>query len=1099
MIQFLLSRDSGSLWERTARQLQESYRAGHQVLLMVPEQYTLQAERDALLTLEAPGYFRLQVMSPSRLMARVFDRAGRDERVMVDERGQAMTLARALWALKDDLQYYGNARGKPGFAQKLLEAISELKSAGLSPEDLQGWLTEHGGNAKMHDLSLLYAAYEQAMAGQLADAADIEQDMLRRLETSGLYQGFHVLVYGFDLLTPPIRRLVTALAGRAGLALVALVAPGPGEEDADAFEPVTMSLGLLMRELDDKGIAWGQETLPARDADTLPALKHLRSQLLRLRQQVYQEPPEGLRLYAGKTPHEEVRRAAQQIHAQLAQGEDPRGIAVYYTQELYAPIVASVLKDYGIPHFVSGKQPLLAQPLVRCLLDALRCVQAAVWRPLDVFSYIKSPFSPLTGEEAWQLENYARRSGVRGKSWTLPFTRGSEEEKSAMEPLRIKAIGPVVSLRDGLSRARSAAASIAAVTGFLEDIQAQEKVGLLNERYSEMGLQEEAQRQRQVWEQLMGLFEQMQQLLGQERIPLGRFAEWLEMGLSLTALAALPPQQRSVQAGLLGQLMTRQPHSVYILGLNNGVLNAQEETLIADRERAAIQETLGTQLNLPLKGREDVRFLDLWKAVSAAGQGLHLSYALSDDQGKAMAPLIQLTRIKRMFPKLLEEGGAVFTLREPYPATPMVALDEIAALLPTEALSGPWRTAWAWLLDAPGFRNQAWAVLRATLGDDPGKQLDRKTARSLLKAGQVSVSRLERYASCPFRHFVEYGLAPLEREEWEVRRNELGIFCHAAMDGFVRQAGSSPRWAEMDREQAEAMMDTVLDDLTLGWEDKPWADTPRARQYAQSAKNICRRMAWSLTEARAHTDFSPLGSEMRFGMGDGLPPLEIVLEDGSVLLLKGTIDRVDTAAQEDGSRLLRVIDYKTGNVQFTGGDLEAGVQLQLMLYLATALTHVKDTSPAGALYQPLSNPLVEAASAEEALKKSREKLRLDGVLLEDADSLRKMDSGEPPLTLARLIKKDGEPKESGRLLSPEEMDALIDFALRRARELAQQIFSGIITRAPLIDSKNRAACSQCSYQGICRTETLAQERLKRRVRKVSLKELAQESLQDGGN
>lgn len=1089
---------AGPLWDQAARTLKASYDQGQQSLLLVPDQMTLQAERDMLGALESKGFFRLQVLSPSRLATRVFDRLGRGERVMIDERGQAMTLARTIWSLRDELRYYGSSRGRPGFVRKLAEAISEFKAAGLSARDLVQWLdAQQDEHSKLRDLAALYEAYEQSMAGQLADREDRDFEMLRRLEAGRLFAGHDVVVHGFDLLTPPLIRLICVLAGQADSLMVTLVTDREADPDGSAFGPVYRSVSHLQEDLDALGLPWSQRSLPARPQPRPAALEHLRRQLLRLRPMPFEGFPEGLRLYAGKTPHEEVRRVAQLIHDQLSRGDDPRGIAVYYARDSYAALLPGVLRDYGIPHFVADKQPVLAQALVRCLLDALRCIQNAAWRPADVYSYLKSPYSPLTGPEAWQLENYGRAYGIRGRMWTRAFTRGREEERQAAEELRRHAITPVDRMREGLFKARSAAASIQAVLQFLEDIQAEQTVLALDAQLQAQGLLEEAQRERQVWEQLMGLFEQMDQLLGAQRIPLGRFAEWLEAGLSMTTLSAVPPLQHSVQAGALGQLMAREPHSVYILGLNNGVLSVSEDSLLANGERERVAGGLNTRLNLPLPEREAIRQLDWWKAASAASSRLHLSYALSDDQGTALAPLIELIRVKRMFPQLVEEGGVLSALREPLPATPEVALDELAVRLAAGDLDLPWRQAWAWLLSSPDWQAQARAVLAAALGDGlPQPELSLRAARVFRRDDVVSVSRLESYAGCPFRHFVAYGLSPVEREEWALEARDLGTFYHAAMDGFVRLVKDDPSWRGMDREQAQQTMDSVLEDLTRGWEDAPWADTARARHAARSATNICRRMAWALTEGRAVSGFAPWGSEVRFGPGEDLPALEIHLEDGGILRLRGTIDRVDTAVLDDKLTLVRVIDYKSGWNAPSGGDLEAGVQLQLMLYLRTALDLLSGSLPAGAFYQRLADPLVTASEEEQAIRKGQEALRLEGVLLEEPRVIRLMDGAEPPVTLTRLLKNDGQPveKQRQRLLSAGQLRELMDLAQERTAQLAQEIFKGRIIRSPLVRADGRAECVFCVYQGICRTEKITREPLRRHSRKISMKALAQERL-----
>lgn len=1094
MISILTSR-SGDLWSLAAQRLKSSYESGREVVLLVPDQATLQAERDALQALQVAGFFRLQVLSPSRLSSYVFDRAGRDARSLIDERGQALTMARVLEDSQQQLAWYGSARAKPGFTQLLVQAIKELKGAGLSPQDVLDHVNAEGqDNPRLRDLALLYAAYEQALEGQLADREDREQEMLRRLEASTLFAGADLIVHGFDLFTPPLIRLITALCKRTASCLITLVTDRLTAPDGAAFMPVQQSLVYLTRALQEEGLAWEQQVVEAGPGSQPAALQHLQQQLLRPQQLPFASFPEGLFLYAAKTPHEEIRWVAQRIHAQLRRGDDPAGIAVYLAQDSYAALLPGVFSAYGLPHHLARKEPLLDQALVRCLLDALRCIQAAAWRPLDVFSYLKSPYSPLAPEMAWQLENYARAYGIRGRRWTQPFTRGKEEDLPALEALRLAAISPIDRLRQGLVQARSTAASIQAVLDFLSELGAQDRVLALEERYQQLGLMEEAQRACQVWDQLMGLFEQMEQLLGQQRVPLGRFAQWLEAGLSMSSLSALPPLKHSVQAGALGQLMLRRPHSVYILGLNAGALSAADEGLLGDKDREQLQEGLHTQLNLPLADKERMRLLDLWKAVAGAGSSLHLSYALSDDLGAALSPLMEIHRIKKLFPQLVEEGGPLAQLREPWPATPRVALEEAAALLATGQMSPPFLAAWDYLKKHPDWAAQAAGIQAALVGDAPDKRLAPGLADKLYPAGSMSVSRLETFAGCPFKHFVDYGLRPEERKEWAVQAVDLGSFCHAAMDGFSKKLQAEPDLAPQSREDSDRLMNQVLEGLTAGWEEAPWADTRRAQHRAQGVKDICRRMAWSLAENAAHSAFQTASSELNFGLGEGLPALAIQLTDGRVLRLRGTIDRLDTAVLDNQLQYLRIVDYKTGYAQLQGGELEAGVQLQLLLYLKAALSHMQGLLPAGAFYQRLADPLVKAQDEQKAQIEVRKKLRLAGIMLQEPLVVRGLDQGQPPLSLADYIKKDGSLVDSDSLLSHEQLNALMELAVRRAGELASQIFSGLISRTPLIRAGGRAECDYCMYQGICRLDKLSQEPLRRRSRKIKVKELAQELL-----
>jgi ATP-dependent helicase/nuclease subunit B len=1071
------------LWKALAQEVAGAYHEGLEAVLLVPEQYTLKAERDMLDALKVPGFFRLHVLSPSRFESRVIDRLGQGEGSRIDERGKLLTMARAARRSQDKLTYYAGVTGQTGFAGKVTEAVTEIKAAGISPEQL----AEAGeGPGKLTDLALLYAEYERLLAGRSVDHEDIQRDVLARFGASDLFQGAAFFVYGFDLLTEPLIRLIAACAARASRMLVALVMDKPEASDGDAFMPVRRSLMHLVQALEEAGIPHQSAWL--EDDHHLPAdLSHLERHLLSPGRVPFAGRPEHISLYAARTPYAEVRWVAQRILMALRGGMPAEEIVVVLADPAgYGRLLPGVFQDYRIPHYLAEKEPILGHSLVRCLISALECIKAGAWQQEDVFDYIKSPFSPLSREEAWALENYALAWGIHGKRWTRPFTR--EDEAEALEPIRARAIGPVDSLRARLAAARSAAQSLEAVIGFLEEIAAYEQVVALEKTLLEKGMQAEAVRTRQVWDKLCGLFEQMDELLGEERIPMNQFPMWLKAALSMTELSALPPQEDCVQVGGLGQLLPGSPRMVFVLGLNSGVLSLGEETLVNDAEREVLEKTFRVRMDLPQGDKEGMRQLDLWKTLSAARDSLHMSYALSDEEGKALSPLSQLSHIRGLFPGLVEEGGAVGSLRETRPLAPVPALDELAGLLKEGELPEAWQEAWAWLAQEEEYATLARALPDAIQGDAPRKRLDEADARALFMADTVSVSRLETYASCPFMHFVTYGLRPQERREWAVQPADYGSFCHRAMEGFGKRAAENPAWPRIADSQVDALMEETLAPLTEDWEQTPFSDTPRARHMSENYVNVCRHMARVMTEAARVSAFEPAGFELRFGSGGQLPPVVLDLPGGGSLKLKGVIDRADMAHHQ-GQRYLRVIDYKTGRNALDAAEVEAGSQLALLMYLFAARANRADLLPAGAFYQLLDDPLVRADNADAAQKEALKALRLSGVMLSDSAVIRLMDEAEPPYSLMKLTKKDGQPMDKDFLLSLEGMERLISLAADTAARLAWEITSGVIDRSPLVNARRRAACAFCRYQGICRLDNLHTEKAKRILTKRKFADL----------
>ena len=209
----------GGNQEALRRELLRMAAPGGRMIVIVPEQYTLQTERELMDGLDLPGFFDLEVLSPSRLTERVFALAGSGGQVRIDARGKQLTLARALLKCKKDLKYYESAIDRQGFIERIGTLIAALKQAQVSPEALRAHaeaMKEGASRDKLTDLSLLYAEYESRLSGQFVDGEDVLEDMLRRLPDSGVARNARAAVYGFDVLTGQMNRLLLSLARQSG-------------------------------------------------------------------------------------------------------------------------------------------------------------------------------------------------------------------------------------------------------------------------------------------------------------------------------------------------------------------------------------------------------------------------------------------------------------------------------------------------------------------------------------------------------------------------------------------------------------------------------------------------------------------------------------------------------------------------------------------------------------------------------------------------------------------------------------------------------------------------------------------------------------------
>jgi len=224
------------------------------------------------------------------------------------------------------------------------------------------------------------------------------------------------------------------------------------------------------------------------------------------------------------------------------------------------------------------------------------------------------------------------------------------------------------------------------------------------------------------------------------------------------------------------------------------------------------------------------------------------------------------------------------------------------------------------------------------------------------------------------------------------------------------------------------------------------------------------------------SQFEPVGFEVGFGDGEGLPPIPIPNSRINAIL-RGFVDRVDVW-QSPGSSYYRVVDYKTGRKDFDYCDVFNGVGLQMLLYLF-ALRSSDDPAlgrhpvPAGVQYFPARVPYLSTDTSldeETAHKERSPQWKRRGLLLQDEAVLQAMEPGEKPQRLCYTIRKDG--SYSGDLADRDQMKLLEKYVFQVLKALVEDIASGTVDPNPYTRGSSHSACAFCPYGSICHEATV---------------------------
>ena len=341
----------------------------------------------------------------------------------------------------------------------------------------------------------------------------------------------------------------------------------------------------------------------------------------------------------------------------------------------------------------------------------------------------------------------------------------------------------------------------------------------------------------------------------------------------------------------------------------------------------------------------------------------------------------------------------------------------------------------------------------------------------------MSASRMDKYKSCHFAYFLQYGLKANPRRRAGFDAPVYGTFVHYVLEHVLKGAkkrGGVPNCTGEDIRDLTRQAVTDYVNTQLGGMEH---QTPRFRYLFRRLQAGVQAVVENVTDELRSSDFQPIFFELGFGTGDELPPVE-VRSDGVTLRVSGFVDRVD-GWEKDGRLYLRVVDYKTGRKSFDLTEVWNGLGLQMLLYLFTLedkgerLTGLPPV-PAGVLYLPARDALLPGSRAMgEAERRALmdKELKRNGLILADSDVIDAMEHGEDGMRFLPLkVSKRTGAITGDALVTAERLGKLKRHTQRVLEDICREIAAGNIDADPFWRGPAKNACLYCDYRQVCQFE-----------------------------
>ena len=1077
MLRFIIGKagtgKTAAIYEELRRAV-EARRRGR--ILLVPEQYSHEAERELCSICGDSLSLTAEVLSFTGLARRVAQEKGGLAAPLLDKGGRLLCMALALDAAGPRLQVYGGARQKAELQTLLLSAVDELKTSCVTAQQLSEAAERCGGGLgqKLQDMALILEAYDAVVSNGHADPSDRLSLLARQIEEGALGPENAVYVDGFLDFTYQEHAVLAALLRRGVSLTVCLTMDGPyGEEEIFALSRAAFRrLAAQAKEL-------GQEVRVdqlRQEGGKAPALRFFADEMFRYGGERYAGESACLRLgYAESISAECEAAAARVLELVREDGCRWRDIAVAVRGfEDYRATLENVFRHYGIPLFVARRSELLQKPLP-ALISLAYDITGAGWDVDDVISYLGTGLTGLDPEECDLLSDYIYKWQLRGGAWDRdgdwrqhPDGYGAQvtEESTArlarINALRRRAAEPLQRFARSSRLADTAKGQAAALSSLLIDLKLPEQLEARAAQLEADGREALARETGQLWELIVSALEQSAALLGDMQMDAVSFGRLFTRMLSQYDIGLIPVSLDRVSAGDFDRMRRRSLRHLLVLGCHEGRLPMTREApgVFSDEERERLLE-----LEIDLGGGEGElwrEFSLLYNCLTLPSEGLYLSYPLCDHEGEALRPAYVFERAKALFgiePKRLSLDES--RLSAPGPALTLAA-HALQAGRPAAAAAAEY-----FRREAPdrfGKLERAAAGTRGTLSPAAVEALYGPKL-------YLSASRIDKFSSCKFSYFCQYGLRAKPYEPAGFQPPEIGTFLHYVLENTVRQVRELGGFQAVDDERIRA--------LTRAWTERYVHEElddmqEKSGRFIHLFRRLCadgEQIVLDTVQELRRSGFEPLDFELDFSKARDIRPLELGEGEGA-LTLTGVADRIDGWVHED-KLYLRVVDYKTGKKAFSLSDVWYGMGLQMLLYLFALeengeRRYGREIVPAGVMYLPARNvmlPVDAGAGDEEIAKKRSDALRRSGLVLDDPDLLEAWEKGEDKRYIPVKFSKRKDSADS--LASLERMGQLSRHLRRTLTQMAGELHRGSIAADPYYRSQQETACLNCDYLDAC--------------------------------
>ena len=999
-----------------------------EIIFLLPAYQTYRAELE-LATLTG-GAFNTRMNSFNRFARQILDEIGGALVPRITEIGRRLLLRKILIRRDkaNELNYFVRAAKQHGFAEILSKELKELQTYSIDAEKLTAAADKVENDElkdKLRDLKLLTEDFSAEMADKLTDDENLLARATEFMEQSPTIGNTEIFIDGFIFFDPQQRNFLKKLFTCAKNIHITLpmdteIKSRENISEVGIFNRSYKTFKTLKKFAAELGVEFKVTKLDAPRRFKNNSLKILEQRLFEYAPKNFDENT-GLKIVEAVNSRAEVESVARETLNLVKKGYRLREIGVLARDDKYFSLIKPIFELHRIPYFADRKRAAANHPLAELIRSALEVLRG--WRKEPVFRCLRTGFFDVSQDEIDLLENYVIEFGIKGaanwqKAWDYRRVKSLEkmtqitpvetENLEKINEIRQKIVAPLINFAEEVKNSnREVLLLTTALFNLLEGLKVHEKLAEWSAAEENRGNLALSREHLKIWDDVINLFDEIVDALGEETITRPEFESIIGEGLDALEMSLIPPGLDEITVAQFDQNSLQNSRVIFILGFdeNNFPRRVGEKNLLSDADRLRLNES-GVEISLGGKENSLAEKFLIYRGLTEAQEILQISYSLADSDGKKISASPLLLKLRKIFPNA---------------ATERVELDVLQNLGSEIEFSAQEKTL------SPETAQKLYA---------PNKKM------------RADVTRFENFNSCPFKYFAQYGLGLDERAEYKVQTPDIGNILHAIMSRFGRDLKKENRsWASINGVELDNRVEKIISELTPRFHNKILLSTKTLEHRRERIKKVAVESLSRLIKLDEISEFHPQIFEASFYENKNLSDVEINLN--------GRIDRIDLSG--DGKYFL-IIDYKTGKISLSLQKIYQGLSLQLIIYLSEAKKlNAVDGREAGAmLYCLLKIPSKSGRTDSEAAEEAKKELKMPGLIRVDEEIKNAIDN------TGDFVEFDKK-----RLVSRADLQIITDYAEKFLDTTAERILNGNIEVKPAKLSADDDACKYCPYSALC--------------------------------